>query len=180
MSVRRKFSFEGKIALLAVATSIGALCISGYQAYMQRLQTYASVLPSITATTSYHYISNSFVGNTFDFIIENKGVGPAKIDSVEFYFEGKRYSSFVEIIKKIKVMDIYSSNELWKNRMISANEQIATISIKDSLAKIISDKFLQNKKPSKLELTIIYSSIFDEKWKLKWTNINNKQSIEKL
>ncbi len=180
MSIKKKFTFEGKIALLAVLTSVGALCISGYQAYMQRLQTYASVLPSLTASTSTHYFTKSIVGNTFDFIIENKGVGPAKIDSVEFKYHGKRYSSFAEIINEISVLDDYSTNELWKNKMVSANEQIATITLKDSLAKIISEKFLLNQKPEPLELTIIYSSIFNEKWKLKWTNINNKQSIEKL
>jgi hypothetical protein len=181
MAIRKKITFEGRIALLAVFTSIGALCISGYQAYMQRLQTYASVLPSLTTYTSTNYNSNGPKGNTFEFVLENKGVGPAKIDSVVYFYQDSTYKYLSDVVNKISTLRNFGTNELWNNKMISSNERISIITLNDSLAKQFSEKFIQTKSPEKLSLIIHYSSIFGEKWILKWTNLDEqRQSNEKL
>jgi hypothetical protein len=178
--LKRKISYEAKIALLAVFTSIGALCISAYQAYMQRLQTYASVMPNLMVYSSTNYNSEGPKGNSFELVLENKGVGPAQIDSVLYEFDHKQYKYMQDVIvNTLKVYD-FGTNEPWKNRILSANERISIVTVLDSGAKALSEKFIQTKTPAPIKIQIMYSSIYGEKWRMNWSNSLNISSNVKI
>lgn len=137
-------------------------------------------MPSLNLYTSSNYNSDAFKGNSFELILENKGVGPAKIDSVYFDYIGKKYPYFRQIVFEITHSSNFGTNELFKSRMISANEKISLVTVFDSSAKLLNEKFLQTEKPEKIAVKIRYSSIFDEKWELGWSNLDQVQSNLKV
>jgi len=79
---------------VVIATIVGllALCVSGYTAYMQRQQVRAAVWPILEFDSR---------NGPIQFILANKGVGPAMIKHVIVRVDGQPVKNWYEVLQKI-------------------------------------------------------------------------------
>ena len=160
MNLRPKFWNADKIvSISAILISLGTMGVYIYQTHLIQKQQYASVMP-------YLRMGYSFDESRFEFIIFNEGLGPASIEEVNTYFDGKKYrydvSTFIrgEYLKKDTLYPITSSIE--ESMFFSAGKKITLLSVNNSIEKTqkLSNLFFTEK----LEMEVIYSSIYGDKW----------------
>jgi len=162
---KKFWSSEKIMSLSAMIIGLGTLIVFIYQTDLIRKQQYMSVYPYLT----FGYSQNN---QEFVFYIENKGIGPAIIESVNIQTpSGNNYSNIsnlvVDLMKKHdpnhNIKFIYSSFD--KGEMISEKEKIEFLKIinPDYNKLDFLFKFIQNKG---LVFEIIYKSIYDEKWEI--------------
>jgi hypothetical protein len=79
---------------VVIATIVGflALCVSGYTAYMQRQQVRAAVWPILEFDSS---------SGPIQFIVANKGVGPAIVKHVILKVDDQPVKNWYEVLEKI-------------------------------------------------------------------------------
>ena len=90
----RKFSSEKIVAFTAIIISLCALVVSFYEVRIMRTQQKASVWPYVTM--GQQYSANGFAIET-----ANKGIGPAKIESVKVWVKGKQVTELDEVLTAI-------------------------------------------------------------------------------
>lgn len=110
----------------------------------------------------------SYDEDRFEFILFNEGLGPAYIEEVNIYYNGKKYANydasdfFQNQYSKIDSTLYLSYASVSSGTLFAAGKEIHLItkrqSIKDS--KKLQDLFFNKK----IEMEIIYASIYGEKW----------------
>lgn len=80
-------SLDTYLSILAVVSSFCAIGITLYQAYLQRTEQYASVIPILKCLNT-----NKVEGGGYAFICVNNGLGPAFIEEATYIYEDKAYS----------------------------------------------------------------------------------------
>lgn len=172
---RRKIviSLDTYLSILAVVSSFCAIGITFYQAYLQRTQQYASVMPVLDGYTSN---GSSDDGYRYDLIFVNNGVGPAFIKGYEYFYKKKRYDDFHSIVRQIGLDQAGAQNRMafdtlpiknidfnnfWVNRIMPQNQEIKLVSIiDDSLARWVYEAY----KRREINVKIRYASIYNEEW----------------
>ncbi|RIV21512.1 hypothetical protein DYU11_19105 [Fibrisoma montanum] len=150
------------LSILAVVSSFCAIGITFYQAYLQRTQQYASVIPILE---SYNTSQLPDGGKGYAIIIANNGLGPAFIEDVSFEYKEKLYTSVGEmeraILNPANLKDSTSmTSDLWKGRVIPQGERFALIQTFDKRV----EQFIRNNLEN-VQIKIIYRSVYGEKWK---------------
>src|SRR3569832_1502017 len=79
-------------AVIAALIGLLALCVSGYTAYLQRQQVRAQVWP---------YLEPGMSGNKRELIVFNKGVGPAIVEGVQVFVDGKPQHNWSEVFSAL-------------------------------------------------------------------------------
>ncbi|MBX2876637.1 MAG: hypothetical protein KTR30_31265 [Saprospiraceae bacterium] len=92
-------------AFLALFVSLGALFVSIVEANIMREQ--QKIMQSQQKAAVYPHLSQhidlAFSGSTpYNYTIENKGIGPAKIRTASFLLNGKTLAGYEEVIKELK------------------------------------------------------------------------------
>lgn len=164
------------LSVAAVVTSLCALTITIYQAYLQRKQQYASVMPVLDS-----YLSNGSQEDgtyLFEFKIANYGVGPAFIQKAEIVFDGHPVAEMRGIIEQVArepgVIDTLSTklqSGLWRGRVLPQGQEITLLSVRDvpspqqraSLAERLL-AYRIDQKNHQIRLKIWYQSIYGETW----------------
>src|SRR6478752_4678434 len=77
--------WNGVSAVIAALIGLLALLVSGYTAWLQREQVRAQVWP---------YIESGFSQSGRHVLMANKGVGPARIETVQMFVDGKPYKDW--------------------------------------------------------------------------------------
>ena len=125
---RRKVvvTLDTYLSILAVVSSFCAIGITFYQAYLQRTQQYASVIPVLDA-----YNTGRFEDGTLGsaMTVANLGLGPAFIDSVAYYYRQKRYENMYDLTEMAlsdgKVIDTtLLVSDLWRDKVIPQDEKL--------------------------------------------------------
>ncbi len=80
------------LSILAVVSSFCAIGITFYQAYLQRTQQYASVMPVLDGYTSN---GSSDDGYRYDLIFVNNDVGPAFIKGYAYFYKKSATTTFI-------------------------------------------------------------------------------------
>lgn len=176
-----KFWTTEKIfSLSAMMVSLLTLVVFIYQTNLIRQQQYMSVFP-------YLNLSNKYSGSLqYQYVLQNNGIGPALIDSVKITApNGKIYNDLVNYLDDV----IPSEDSIWylhsnirKGRLIPVDEAIPLIQlvspevlvnlgVKDTTGlpkNTISDaeELWHILNDDSLEIQIVYTSIYDEKWSL--------------
>lgn len=150
------------LSILAVISSFCAIGITFYQAYLQRTQQYASVMPVLDS-----YNTSRLVDGTkgYAMIIANDGLGPAFIESASFRFNDRTYASIGEftaaILKGNNVNDTTAMTaDLWKGRVIPQGEKLSLIESRSRQTEKIIRKNL-----GEVRIEILYKSAYGETWK---------------
>ena len=99
-----KFSRAEVTSFIALVVSLGALCVSIYEANIMREQ--QVIMQSQQKTSVFPYLVENIrysFGTKGEFIyeLENKGIGPAKIKDASLTLNKKPVSSYMEIKNKL-------------------------------------------------------------------------------
>lgn len=174
-----KISFERTSTLLVIIASLGSLFIiyrqtdlMGKQFELQRLEQHKSVLPYLS-------LFNTSNSDSYSYTLANKGIGPALINEINITYKDSTYENhdlrkfFNAVIKKedslfVNYNDIGHSS-ISKGMLIpSAQTSKMIIHNMEDRNKI---KHLRNWFNRKVDIEIVFSSIYGEKWV-----INNHQN----
>lgn len=162
-----RFDRSDLLSILAVIVSLSALGVSVYetsilskQSELMREQQKASVWPYLEMNGDYYFGEKTKVNFSF----ENKGVGPAKIESFEILINGEKLSGYDEINSYIKKLipnaDQTNVSLRTINGVLAANESVQVFDLESDGSKevyqIIRDLNFQYK--------ICYCSIYDDCW----------------
>ena len=170
-----KVSFEKASTLLVIIASLGSLFIifrqtelMSKQFELQRLEQHKSVLPYLT-------MFNTSNNQTYGYSISNKGIGPALIDEINIIYKDSVYKNhdlrdfFKVVITKndtlFKDHNDIGHSTLREGMLIPANESITTVYYSNQ--DRIRVRSLRKWFNEKIEIEIIFSSIYGEQWQLK-------------
>jgi hypothetical protein len=128
----------------------------------------------------YLEMGHSGISNTsYEFAVENKGIGPALVSKIEIFYEGekidKTLSEFVKFRTTEKDSFLYYYSSIYPGRLISPNENIVLIGNSDD-KESSSDRLYEIINDSDFKFIIEYESIYAEKWSVK----KNMYGVESL
>jgi hypothetical protein len=153
------------VSVFALAVSVFALAIGAWQTRLMQSQARASVWPYLTI--GYTYTSNVDV-NGFIWTIDNNGVGPARVQSVELSLDGKPMRNWKEVIAALGASGhANTSTSSFAGAVIPPNTNrettIAAIRANDrELAGLFKNAI------ARFDMTICYCSVYDDCWIARW------------
>jgi hypothetical protein len=118
----RTRNWDAVTALIAVMIGVLALLVSGYTAYIQRQQVRAEVWPNLLIG---FYDPEQAIG------IQNKGVGPAIVKSIEVWVDGESRSTWSNVLKALGLPEHRIVISTVSDTVISPGERIRAITIVD-------------------------------------------------
>ncbi|MEL6974193.1 MAG: hypothetical protein AAGL29_02230 [Bacteroidota bacterium] len=164
------------IALGVLLTSFAALFVYVRQTNIMSEQ--SRILLEQTKSNAWPHLSlDMWVGDrngkivTYKFIVQNKGIGPALIESVKISYDGTYVENWAEFYEALQVPDSIVISQSTHNihaRVLAANESMSVIDwstsegINDNtdLAMFIFDR------GDKIKMEICYQSIHGDTWKV--------------
>ncbi len=167
---KSKISADRILGLSAMLISLLTLIIFIYQTSLMRTQSRLSVTPRIAFST-YESANDSIV--TVGAEIENKGLGPAIIESIAFVHEGKRFPlNMNKFLTQAypdfeQYADLTQSVSLTKGSTLSPDEKSNIYTLKfrleevEGLLNYLNIELGEN--PFMIE--VVYSSIYGDRWK---------------
>ncbi|MET1258283.1 hypothetical protein ABV409_03035 [Flagellimonas sp. DF-77] len=169
----KKINTDRLLGISAMVISILTLVIFIYQTNIMRVQSKLSVKPRLDFTTNQGG-NDSII--TFQQVVENKGLGPAIIDSISFLYNGKAYPIEIEKLLEVEAPKLLEYGylpqhaTLGRGSTLSPGEEklIFTYQLParnlDSVLQYL-DVTLEGDSPFPIE--VIYTSIYeDERWQL--------------
>jgi hypothetical protein len=160
MNIKKPFSSQTFVAVMATVVSICALGVSVMQTYYQHKYLHASSWPHIQTKVNFYSSSKDSSQNTVHVIVTNKGVGPAIIESASYEYAGQKFDSIVKLTNYILgEFPIGGYKTLEAEEVIAQNEDVDHLYIKG----VASDKM--SKAIPNIKITIFYRSIHGERWK---------------
>lgn len=173
----RKFNSDRILGISAMAISVLTLAIFIYQTDIMRVQSKLSVKPRLDFTTNQGGNDSIII---FQQVIENKGLGPAIIDSIYFKYNDKIFSLDSEKLLSSqlpKLLDYgYLSQHatLGRGTTLTPEEERSIYTYNLPASKLDSVLSYLNIGPDDdgpFEIEVIYTSIYeDEMWKVTSTN----------
>lgn len=166
------------VSISAIFIIVATLIVLIFQTNIMREQQRLSVLP-------YLMISNQYIGTpNYKLVLKNDGIGPAFIESIKVFYEGKIYEKdfarFMtdEIPEFDSLTNVYYSN-IGQWQLIPAGETINIFEVNQSIVDSnklyeLIGKLIQK---DSLDFQIVYSSIYNEKWRIS-AYVNRPEKIE--
>ena len=173
----KRLSSEKILAVMATVVSACALVVSVFQVQSERKQQYASVWPSLSITVNTQLEDDS-TKNTIAFVVSNKGVGPAIVEDVQLWYKGqlcKDESDFSEKIVGNARPENGAINQIWKDKVIAANEEFEWIKVGGHQ---LVGKFQKAIQAGDIQARIQYASVYEERWEVNYNR--GKRLIERL
>ncbi|WP_298995691.1 hypothetical protein ACOKFD_13600 [Flagellimonas sp. S174] len=177
----KKISTDRLLGISAMVISILTLVIFIYQTDIMRVQSKLSVKPRLDFTTNQGG-NDSLV--TFQEVLENKGLGPAIIDSIYYIYQGSHFALDTETFfqqefpKLLEYGYLSQHSTLGRGTTLTPNEERSLFVYKlptskmDSVFEYLSIETIEDV-PFLMEVK--YTSIYeDELWK-----VNSNQSVPK-
>ena len=182
MAKKFKWNSEKLLSISAMSISFITLIIFILQTNLISRQNYLSILPYLSLSTS-----NSPVDSRYSLSLENHGVGPAIIESINIKHNGKTYDladfdnevlSFLKIkMPELDSIKAISSSTLERGLAIPVNKSYNILEVKNSKDDyLLITKSLNNLLIEGLYFEIVYKSIQDERWLI----TNDTQGPKKL
>ena len=156
---RKKINVSLLLGISAVFLSASALIVSIIQTTILRDQQYATVWPYIQATAM-----NTNVGYSYG--IENKGVGPAIINKLEYTYKGKSYESTKKMYTALFGENYTGAGFTVtnKNYVIKSGEGLEMLSVNRPDSSLNHIIYLWESEA--VNLKIIYSDVYGNCWQL--------------
>lgn len=139
----------------AIVISTAALLVSVLQVNAQRADTRAAVWP-------YLEVSRSYNAEGYAIRVNNRGVGPARVESFELYYDGALMESLDAMIQRVLGDDAFSY-ELYKSspvlgRVMSPREETTYFEVPwEDRVRTLTKALEEN-----LTIMVCYCSIYDE------------------
>lgn len=172
MSIK-KLNTERILGVSAMIISILTLIIFIYQTNIMREQSKLSVKPRLDFTTNFDQKDSIVIIKE---VIENKGLGPAIIDSIYFNYKGDLYPVDIETFLKkqlpklLEIGYLPQHATLGKGTTISQNEEKTIFTYHIPMSKV-EDLYaylgMSSEDDNPFPIEVIYTSIYeDEFWKM--------------
>lgn len=182
---KKQFNTDRILGISAMLISLLTLIIFIYQTNIMREQSKLSVKPRLDFTTN-------FGGNdsliTIQEVVENKGLGPAIIDSIYFNYKGEHYAIDVEeflngqLSKVLEIGYMSQSATMSRGTTISPGEErpIYTYVVRrDKLQEVMAYLEVEDENENPFPIEVIYTSIYeDEFWKMDNNDINQPLKLD--
>ncbi len=156
-SPKKKFNADRIVAYTAILISICALVVSFYEVRIMRTQQEASVWP-------YLLIGQNYNAEGFAISAMNKGIGPAKIESLILRVDGEPLDSLHQLFEQT-VGPKYKFN--YNNYSVNGiNQTVLEPGYDKHLIRLpwIPDTYKFIDQLDRMEIEVIYSSILGECW----------------
>ena len=160
------WSSDKLLSLFAFLVSVGTFSTFAYQTYLIQKQQYASMMPYLMIE-KYNDGTGEYVKRRI--ILANDGIGPAFIQDVKIYYKDSVYqqdpgSFFFAFVHPPDSIDAsIDDGDLALGQVIPAGEEVLLIGSNDEYsAKAIYQLFYGDE----TTLEIIYTSVYDEVWKV--------------
>ncbi|MFK8101248.1 MAG: hypothetical protein AB8G15_01940 [Saprospiraceae bacterium] len=158
---KKFWTSEKLLSLTAVLISVCTFLVFLYQTNLIKKQQYMSVFP---------YVSIHHEGiNTEDykFLIENNGIGPAILEKITVKDKkGKIYDDVIDYLNasltKADTIGFFYGN-LSPGILVPEKEHIEVIELTDKKEES-SRRLFELLSPKKIEITLVYTSIYGERW----------------
>jgi hypothetical protein len=144
------------LSIFAGVAAVTAVIVSLYQASLARQQSRAAAWPYLSQSNSLDF------GKPYTRTIANKGVGPARVRSVQVTVDGRVTSSWTDAIRALtgSAAGAYSFSHIGAGSVLSPGTA-------DTLLTLANDptglKFW-NEAPARLSVIVCYCSVYDECW----------------
>jgi hypothetical protein len=144
-------SRDGAAALIAAMIGVLALFVSGYTAYVQRQQVRAQVWP---------YLLVANYDPEFSIKVLNKGVGPAIVQSVQVWVDGKSQHDWKQVRAALGLPPTSLLTATLSNNVVSANETVPMMVFPDQE----SYRGFRDAARARMGMAICFCSTLDECW----------------
>lgn len=172
MAARRVIvTLDTYLSILAVVSSFCAIGITFYQAYLQRTQQYASVMPILKCLNTNRLID----GYGYAFICVNNGLGPAFVEDATYTFNDKSYDSIDEIIKQLPLDSTLTTSNLGKGWVIPQGERVEIVQV---IGKRNANAIRQKIGMGDLTVQLVYKSVYGQRWRMIYPADPDKSNVE--
>jgi hypothetical protein len=97
------------------------------------------------------------------FVLRNTGVGPARVDTLEFFYKDKPYAAPLEFLKACCGQGPYDDFiDMVSNTVLPARESVDFFALRPDHDKAVWDTL--NKERFNVRVRACYCSVFDECW----------------
>lgn len=153
----RRIRWDALAAVIAALVGLLALIVAGYTAYIQRQQVRAQVWP-------YLVMGSNNADGRYEVFVENKGVGPAIVQSVQVFAKGKPVAGWNQMMKSFafKPKERYFQSTL-NGMVLSPDDTRHWIRFQDA-ADVVA--FLTDWQRYEIQVRICYSSSLGDNWLL--------------
>ena len=153
----KKIKSEAFVAFAAIVISLCALIVSFYEVRIMRTQQKASLYPHLQ-------ISQQYSPEGFAIEAKNKGIGPAKVESLEVKVNGKKMPSLTAVFDYV-LGEGHQIN--YRNYTVNTiNNLVLEPAYDKPLVKLNwnddSRRFIESLKD--LEINVVYSSLLGDCW----------------
>ncbi len=157
---------EMLVALVALAIGLCSLLLGFYEAGLQRHHARAAVWPHLEIL-----IDNT--GPDASIRVRNSGIGPAVIEDMVVTVDQQPMRSWQEVVSKtLAPMPPYFQTGTLTDRVLRAGDEVTLLAV--PLKDLPPD--LTNR-VARVGLTIVYSSVFDEHWRLDLPVLTGKSRV---
>ncbi len=143
------------LSVLAILISSSTLLVYLYQANLMQKQIKMSVWPFIS-------VGPSWGPDRYEISITNKGIGPAIIEDVKFFWGDQLFFAIQDLIafapNDMKAAYTYAS--VYPGMVIMAGEDLSIFSTRNEDLS----QFLQNDESGGFSILICYSSVYGDFW----------------
>lgn len=149
----KKISTDHALSISALITAVVAVWIAVVEQQSNREYQRLSVEPYLELANSNR--------NTYERLLTNSGLGPARIQSVDVSIDGVAIRDWSQAIKVLTNVGATSINisDLWQGRQIKAGEQVVLLQLSEKPAAL---EFHRN--VGKLNMKVCYCSIYKDCW----------------
>jgi len=178
----KKIKTDRLLGISAMIISLLTLIIFIYQTNIMREQSKLSVKPRLNFSTNFNE-SDSLV--IIEQVIENRGLGPAIIDSISFQYNDKAYVLDIEDLIRMELPKLfkygrlsqYATLERGSTLMPGEEKPIYTYNVsRINLDSIYDYLKINTEDDSPIPIEVIYTSIYeDTRWMV---HSNKKQPLE--
>ncbi|MEP3207852.1 MAG: hypothetical protein ABJN95_01605 [Maribacter sp.] len=156
------------VTIFAISISLFTLIVFARQTSIIEKQSRLSVMPYLNMETGYNP-EEDFITLT----LNNYGVGPAVIEEMKIFFAGKTYEmDFAEFLLNDAFQSdsvaVLASASIDKGLAIPAGAERMAVKFGGSGDRYIkTEKFLRKLERNEFDYEIIYSSIYDDRWRIR-------------
>lgn len=158
------------VSMSAIFISLMTLLTFIYQNNLLQKQAQLSVLPYLAVGTNYNNGDNP----SFKLRLNNRGVGPAIIESQKIFYKGKTYEDdFYDFLKEhlpgLDTLDDISNATFDLGHVLPSGEELTLIEASNNIqvVNLIASKIEElSIEESGLEYEVVYRSIYGQRWKI--------------
>jgi hypothetical protein len=149
---RRRWSAEMITACAAVVIGVSALAVSLYEAGLIREHQRASVWPYLQG-------GHSWDGSSFRILVENSGIGPARVEAVQLTVDGSPVPDWTGFFQALEVpTSAYTTSQLSGRVLLPGRPLEVLILNAPEMAAATFERW------DRVAVRTCYCSVYDECW----------------